>query len=218
MISVLSVNLGKSKTVLHQDRLIETGIYKSPTVGPVRVGKEGVIGDIQVDRKNHGGPDKALYAYSWENYCYWAKARGEDLYDPGHFGENLTASNLADDAVHIGDIFSVGKTLLQITQPRVPCFKLGVKFGDPGFVGEFLISGRTGFYLRVLDEGEIRAGDSIKRVSQDELAVTISDAMKALIKGPDQRLWIERVLAVEALSSAWRDDLERRLNSSKQQV
>lgn len=218
MISVLSVNLGKSKTILHQDRLIETGIYKSPAAGPVRVDQEGVIGDIQVDRKNHGGPDKALYAYSWENYHYWAKARGENLYDPGHFGENLTASNLADDAVHIGDILSVGETLLQITQPRVPCFKLGLKFGDPGFVGEFLTSGRTGFYLRVLEEGEIRKGDSIKRRSQDKLAVTISDAMKALIKGADQHLWIERVLAVEALSSAWRDDLERRLHSRHQQV
>ena len=218
MISVLSVNLGKSKTILHQDRLIETGIYKSPSAGPVRVDQEGVIGDVQVDRKNHGGPDKALYAYSWENYHYWAKVRGEDLYDPGHFGENLTASNLADDAVHIGDIFAVGETLLQVTQPRVPCFKLGLKFGDPGFVGEFLTSGRTGFYLRVLEQGEIRAGNSIHRVSEDKLAVTISDAMKALIKVPDQRLWIKRVLAVESLSSAWREDLERRLSSRQQQV
>ena len=213
MAHILSVNLGKPECIPLQDRVIETGIYKFPVAGPVHVTKEGLVGDTQVDRKNHGGPDKAIYLYTVENYQHWATARGEAHYGHGHFGENLTVIGLEDDTVHIGDIFSAGETILQITQPRVPCFKLGLKFGDPDFVGEFLTSGRTGFYLRVIQEGQISSGDTIQLLSQDSGSVSVSNAIGALIKSPDQRRWIEKVLAVEALSSAWREDLSRRLNS-----
>jgi MOSC domain-containing protein YiiM len=210
---ILSVNLGRLERIPLQDRMIKTGIYKFPVAGPVQVTKEGLVGDTQVDRKNHGGPDKAIYVYTEENYQHWATARGEANYGHGHFGENLTVNGLEDHAVYIGDIFSAGETILQITQPRVPCFKLGLKFGDPDFVSTFLTSGRTGFYLRVIQEGMIRSGDTIQLLSQDSRSVAVNNAMRALIKHPDQRRWIDKVLAVDALSSAWRDDLSRRLNS-----
>ena len=213
MIRILSVNLGKAEQIHHQNRLIETGIFKSPVEGPVRVTNEGLVGDIQVDRKNHGGPDKAVYVYSLENHHYWATVRGEPTYNHGHFGENLTVTGMEDQTVHLGDTFSIGETVMQVTQPRVPCFKLGLKFSDPGFVGEFLTSGRTGFYLRVIEEGIICRNDVIAPLSKHARAITIQDAMQALIKHPDQRTRIEKVLAVDALSSAWRDDLSRRMNS-----
>ena len=212
MVHILSVNVGKPKFIHLQDRAIETGIYKLPVAGPAYVTKDGLAGDTQVDRKNHGGPDKAIYVYTEENYRYWATLRGDAHYDYGHFGENLTVIGMADDTVHIGDVFSAGETILQVTQPRVPCFKLGLKFEDPDFVGTFLTSGRTGFYMRVIQEGNINSGDTIQLLSRDIRAVSVSNSMRALIKSPDQRRWIDMVLAVDSLSSAWRDDLSRRIN------
>ncbi|MGI9213257.1 MAG: MOSC domain-containing protein, partial [Methylococcaceae bacterium] len=202
-----------AQCIPHAGRMIETGIYKLPVTGPIHVTKEGLIGDVQVDRKNHGGPDKAIYVYTEENHHHWAKLLGQPHYGYGYFGENFTVTDLQDDTVHIGDIFSMGETIVQVTQPRVPCFKLGLKFGDPAYVGEFLTSGRTGFYLRVIREGLVHSGDTIRLLSLEDRPITVSDAMRALIKHPEQRRWIEKVLAVDALSSAWREVLRRRLNS-----
>ena len=190
---------------------VATGIYKSPVATPVRVTAQGFAGDLQVDRKNHGGPDKAVYAYTLENHHYWATTRGEPAYPPGQFGENLTVTGMPDERVHIGDIFRIGASLMQVTQPRVPCFKLGLKFGDPGFVREFLASGRTGFYLRVLEEGIVASGDPIMLQQADPQQVSIRDAMRALLTGSEQWAWREKVLAVPSLSAAWREDLAKRL-------
>ena len=209
---VLSVNISQLIRVPYKGEPLETGIFKKPVgSAAVSVTIEGLAGDAQADRKHHGGKDKAVYVYSLENQLHWAGIRGEAAYPPGHFGENLSVSGMTDDVVHIGDIFAVGSTIMQVTQPRVPCYKLGIVFGDPAFVGEFLISGRTGFYLRVLEAGSVRRGDDIRQVSSDPLAVTIRDAMHALIKGPKQQEWIRRVLAVQGLSEAWRQDLSNRL-------
>ncbi len=209
---VLSVNISQLIRVPYKGEEFETGIFKKPVESTaISVTVDGLSGDAQADRKHHGGKDKAVYVYSLENQLYWAGVRGENAYPPGHFGENLSVSGMTDDVVHIGDIYAVGSTLMQVTQPRVPCYKLGIVFGDPAFVGEFLISGRTGFYLRVLEAGSVRRGDDIRQVSSDPLTVTIRDAMHALIKGPQQQEWIRRVLAVEGLSEAWRQDLSNRL-------
>jgi MOSC domain-containing protein YiiM len=210
---VLSVNISQLIRVPHKGEEFETGIFKRPVESvAVSVTVEGLAGDAQADRKHHGGKDKAVYVYSHENQLYWAGVRGESAYPHGHFGENLSVSGMTDDVAHIGDIFAVGSTVvMQVTQPRVPCYKLGIVFGDPAFVGEFLVSGRTGFYLRVLETGSVRRGDDIRRVSSDPLAVTVRDAMQALMKGPQQQECIRRVLAVEGLSEAWRHDLSNRL-------
>lgn len=214
MMQVLSVNVSIAKRLRHGDREIETGIDKQAVTGPVSVATGGLAGDVQVDRKHHGGIDKAVYVYTEENRRYWAEQRNEAVSPPGRFGENLTVTGMPDGNVHIGDVFAIGSTVLQVTQPRVPCHKLGIQFGEPEFVGAFLVSGRAGFYLRVLEEGIVEAGDMIRLVRPDPASVSIRDAMQALIKGPHQVEWMRRALTVAALSDAWRQDLTRRLASA----
>ena len=210
---VLSINLGTQKSLLYRGKTVKTGIFKAPVEGPQTVTLEGFIGDHQADLKHHGGVDKAIYVYDQMNLAYWAHQRGESDYPPGHLGENLTVMGMGDEAVHLGDIFAIGTAEVQVTQPRVPCFKLGVKLEDPKFVGAFLRSGRTGFYLRVLKEGSISAGDNIVKRLSHPTPISILEAMKCLIPGPNQRPMIERVLANEALSLAWRLVLLYRLSS-----
>lgn len=211
---VLAINIAKVQTVEYRGRWIETGIFKSPSVGAVPVVRDGFEGDVQVDRKNHGGWDKAVYAYTQENYRHWESVHCVQEYPHGQFGENLTVTGMPDDGIHVGDIFSVGQSVMQVTQPRVPCFKLGIKFGNPRFVADFLVSGRTGFYLRVLEEGLMQAGDTVLLREADPRRVSIRDAMHAWISGPTQQEWIEKVLAINALSAAWRNDLTQRLKKN----
>jgi MOSC domain-containing protein YiiM len=212
---LVSVSVGSIQSIPYRGQQVKTGIFKTPVDVRVDVGFEGILLDVQVDRKNHGGADKALYAYSYENLCFWAADRGDAVYPPGHMGENLTIEDLDDHAIHLGDRFRIGTTLLEVTQPRVPCFKLGVRMGDGKFVGQFLKSGRTGFYLRVLEAGELGSGDRVERISIDPARVSIPDAMKAILPLPDQKKWISKVLEVSALSAAWREDLLDRLEGRK---
>lgn len=209
---LLTISLARARELDYERRRIFTGIYKEPVEGPARTTVLGIEGDVQVDRENHGGPDKAVYAYTIENYRHWEQELGRGPFPHGQFGENFTVSGMPDDAIHIGDLFAVGSLLVQVTQPRVPCFKLGIKMSDPAFVGRFRRSGRVGFYLRVLEEGEARAGAPITRVREDPEKLTIRDAMLAIDKGPRQKEVIERALSIEALSQAWRDDLRERLD------
>ena len=207
---LLAVSLAQAREVEYERGRVSTGIFKAPVARRVQVGLEGLEGDEQVDRENHGGPDKAVYAYSAENYRHWERELGREAFPYGQFGENLTVSGMPDELIHIGDIFRVGAILVQVTQPRVPCFKLGIRMGDPRFVAAFRHSGRVGFYLRVLEGGDIQAGDSIVRIEEDPARINIRDAMLAVNKGPRQREFIDKVLEVGALSSAWREDLTQR--------
>ena len=208
--NIAGIAIGGIEEIPYRGKKVKTGIFKKPISGPIFLGREGLEGDIQVDRKNHGGPDKAAYAYCLENLRYWSNLRKEPDYAPGHMGENLTLEGLDDHAVSIGDQFQMGSAIVEVTQPRVPCFKLGIRMQKPQFVGEFLTSGRTGFYLRVIQEGLIETGDAVIRIHEDCRKVSIPNAMKALIKGPDQAFWIAQALSVPALSAAWREDLEER--------
>lgn len=209
---LLAISLAVPRQIEHRQRLISTGIYKQPVAGPVQATTLGIAGDVQVDRENHGGPDKAIYAYTVENYGYWETELGEGGFPYGQFGENFTVSGMPDEIVHVGDQFRIGQILVQVTQPRVPCYKLGIKMGDPGFVARFAHSGRVGFYLRVLEPGEVRAGEPIVRVKDDPERLNIRDCMLARIPGPRQREIIDQALRVDALSEAWRTDLEQRRN------
>lgn len=207
---LLAISLAEPKQVEYDGRSISTGIYKEPVEGPVKAGAFGLEGDVQVDLKNHGGKDKAIYVYTVENYRFWERELKKSSFAFGQFGENFTVCGMPDDAVHIGDIFAIGKLVVQVTQPRVPCFKLGIKMGDPSFVDAFLNSGRTGFYFRVLEEGEVNSGDTIVRLQEDEGRLNIRDAMLAIIKGPRQQEIIERALRIEALSESWQESLKKR--------
>jgi MOSC domain-containing protein YiiM len=158
-----------------------TGIFKTPVAGRVRVHRLGLEGDVQVDRRVHGGPDKAVYIYPHEHYAHWEKHFARKDFSFGQFGENLTTTGLREDDVHVGDQLRVGSVLLQVTQPREPCFKLMTKMNDFTFAKPFLASGRTGFYLRVLEEGELGVDDAIQRVTSDPSAPTIRDVVHDLI-------------------------------------
>ena len=211
---VAGLAIGGLETLLYRGKTVKTGLFKRPVEGPLTLGEEGVEGDLQADRRHHGGRDKAVYLYSLENLVYFATLRGDAPYPPGYFGENLTLEGLDDHTVHLGDQFEIGSTLIEVTQPRVPCFKLGLRMKDPRFVGTFMKSGRTGFYARILREGQVHLGDPVRCVRTDPLKVSIPVAMQALLKGPKHREVLQKVLAVPALSKAWRDDLLSRLNDS----
>jgi MOSC domain-containing protein YiiM len=211
---LLAINLAAVRQVPYRGRLVSTGIYKTP-VGEtrIRVSQTGIEGDRQIDRKNHGGPDKAIYVYSADNYRYWEVLLQQEHFPFGQFGENFTVSEMLDDQVHIGDAFRIGPLVVEVTQPRVPCFKLGIKMARPEFVKEFLTSGRTGFYLRVLEEGSVEAGCEIARIREHPSKLTVAESMLARLPGPKQRETIERALAIVELSAAWRSDLSQRLKA-----
>lgn len=207
---LMAINIATLRQIQHNQRWLSTGIYKHPVERPVWVTPDGLEGDVQVDRENHGGLDKAIYAYTIENYRHWEQELGTEEFPCGQFGENFTVSGMPDESVHIGDSFRIGEVLVQVTQPRVPCFKLGIKMRDPGFVRRFLHSGRVGFYLRVLEPGQVGAGDAILKVGEDSARLSIRDCMLARIKGPRQQEIIDRALGIEALSEAWKKDLQQR--------
>jgi MOSC domain-containing protein YiiM len=161
MMTIVSVNVGRPKTVAWRDRDVRTSIWKTPVVGRVRLQTLNLDGNRQADLRVHGGPRKAVYVYPSEHYPYWRhQLPGVDL-PWGAFGENLTTEGLLEGDVRIGDRVAIGSAELVVTQPRMPCYKLGVRFGDEGMVTRFLASGRSGFYLAVIREGDVAAGDPI---------------------------------------------------------
>ena len=170
---LLSVNVSLPRDVLHMKKTVSTGIFKESVVGRVMLRTLNLEGDGQADRENHGGLYKAVYAYSTEHYEHWKRELRRSDFTPGQFGENFTVQEMSEDDVHIGDVFRVGGALVQVTQPRAPCYKLGLRIGMPQFPKLFLASGRVGFYLRVLEEGEVGAGDVVERVKLDPERMTV---------------------------------------------
>jgi len=211
-VRLLAVSVSAIERVKYNDRWVDTGIYKKCVPGSHHVGTTGLASDEQADLENHGGIDKAVYAYTIENYRYWENELGREL-PPGQFGENLLVEGMADEHIHIGDVFRCKDVIFQVTQPRVPCFKLGIRMDDPHFVGRFHFSGRVGFYFRVLQEGTISAFAPIERAEEDPAQLNIRDAMLALNQGPRQLEIIDRALAIPALSEAWRVSLTKKRES-----
>ena len=175
---ILSVQVGRPRTIRHRGRDVRTGIFKEPVLFPVAVRRLGLAGDAQADLRVHGGPDKAVYAYDEGGYYHFRDALAREL-PFGQFGENLTVEGMPETQVRLDDVYRAGTALLQVTQPRSPCFKLGIRMEMPGFLKMFLESGRTGFYLRVLEEGELGAGDAIELVSRDSSAPTVLEAVRS---------------------------------------
>jgi MOSC domain-containing protein YiiM len=209
---LVSVNVGLPQTITWKGRTVQTGIFKTPTNGRVRVRTLNLAGDRQADLSVHGGPDKAIYVYPSEHYDYW---RGEFpiMELPwGMFGENLTTTGLLEGAVNVGDTFRIGSAVAMVTQPRVPCYKLAAKFGREDIVKRFLASGRSGFYLKVMQEGEVGVGDAIELISRDGHAVTVEDVANLYRDGPDQVSLLQRVVQVEALPENWRDHFQQQID------
>ncbi|HTY42908.1 MAG TPA: MOSC domain-containing protein [Thermoanaerobaculia bacterium] len=174
---LISVNVGRPRVIELAGHHVTTGIFKEPVASRVRIGRTNVEGDSQADLLVHGGPDKAVYAYDLSAYAHWRAALARDL-DDGTFGENLTVEGLPETEVRIDDVYRVGTARLQVTQPRSPCYKLSLRMGLPDFGVRFLESRRTGFYLRVLEEGEVGAGDAILLESRDRHAPTIDEIVR----------------------------------------
>jgi MOSC domain-containing protein YiiM len=172
---LVSVNVGLPREVIWEGKAVRTGIFKEPASGRVALRKLNLDGDGQADLSAHGGPDKAIYAYPAEHYDIWrAELPGISL-PWGAFGENLTTEGLREEEVNIGDQLRIGSAVVMVTQPRRPCYKLAMRLGRPDIADRFLSSGRSGFYLAVLQEGEIEAGEAIEVLRRDENAVTVAD-------------------------------------------
>ncbi|OGI54068.1 MAG: hypothetical protein A3D32_08780, partial [Candidatus Muproteobacteria bacterium RIFCSPHIGHO2_02_FULL_60_13] len=164
--NLISINIGLPREITHGGQTVTSGIFKEPVAGPVRLGRLNLEGDGQADRRVHGGADKAVYVYPFEHYAFWAGELGRDDFSHGQFGENFTTRGLLEDGVCIGDVFEIEETRVQVTQPRTPCFKLGIRMAEENFPERFTSANRTGFYLRVLEEGMIAAGDAIEWVER----------------------------------------------------
>ena len=208
---LLSINVGLPREIEWKRKLVRTSIFKAPVPGRVRVAQLNLEGDQQSDLSVHGGVDKAVYAYPSEHYPFWRRELpGMDL-PWGVFGENLTTEGLLEETLHIGDRLRVGSSEFLVTQPRMPCFKLGIRFGRPDIVKRFLQSGRSGFYFAVLQEGEVAAGDSIELLKQDEHGVTVADVVNLYRNDANNQDTLRRVSELPSLPNNWREYFRKRL-------
>jgi MOSC domain-containing protein YiiM len=226
---VISVNVGLPREVTWHGSSVSTGIYKEPVDGRVALRKLNLDGDRQADLTVHGGEYKAVYCYPLEHYEYWkSELPGREL-PMGVFGENLTVvdlprdegsseAGLPEERVHLGDEFSIGSAEVVVTQPRLPCYKLGIRFESDDMVRRFLASGRTGFYVAVTREGEVGAGDEMKVLSRDPNSVSISEIVRLYTMkrfGSAEVAVVERASRVAAFPESWKDYLEERVGLNR---
>lgn len=210
---VVSLNVGLPRAVPHESSEVLTGIFKHPVDGPVRLTTTGFEGDGQADPVHHGGPDKAVNAYSFSHYPHWSRVLGKDLKAPS-FGENLTLDGATEDLVWIGDTFELGTSVVQVTGPRGPCYKLGIVHSDPGMAARVEESRFTGFYLRVLREGVVRPEDALRQIDRLERGLPVRRVYEAVVdrSGKDREA-IVRAASTEGLGARWRKELEGRIAS-----
>ena len=210
---IVSLNVGLPREVNWHGRSVTTGIFKDPVAGRVMMRKLDLDGDRQADLTVHGGAYKAVYCYPVEHYAYWKKELPGRELPFGMFGENLTTEGMLENEVHLGDRFTVSSAEVIVTQPRLPCYKLGIRFGADDMVKRFLASGRTGFYLAVTREGEVAAGDEIALISRDANAVPVSEITRLYIAkrfAPEDLDVLRRAMNVDALPESWKQYLQER--------
>jgi len=208
---VLSVNIGLPRDVVSKGKSVTTGIFKESVEGRVQLRTLNFDGDRQADLKVHGGIYKAVYVYPGEHYDYWRRELPGVALPWGMFGENLTVEGMLESEVDIGDQFRIGSAELVVTQPRLPCYKLAVKFGRDDIIKRFLESGRTGFYFAVKKEGEVGAGDSIEMISRDENELKVADVTRLYLDDKDDLETLQKALRVDALPDSWKNHFERQL-------
>ena len=208
---VLSVNVGLPREVIWRGKSVTTGIYKEPVEGRVPIRALNLDGDRQADLRVHGGLDKAVYAYPSEFYELWSRERPELKLGPGTFGENLTTEGLLDESVSVGDRYRVGTAEIVVTQPRLPCFKLGIKMGRDEFVTEFLERGLLGFYFAVAREGEVEAGDPIVDLARDPRGFGVTEIARLYARVRDDTEGLQRAVKLDVLPEGWRNHFRKRL-------
>ena len=211
---IVSLNVGRPRLVVWQDRSVSTGIFKEPVEGRVMMRTLNLDGDRQADLTVHGGVTKAVYAYPFEHYAFWRSELPEMNLPWGMFGENLTVEGLEESSTNIGDKFRIGDAEVMVTEPRMPCYKLGVKFKRADIIRRFLVSRRTGFYFSVLKEGEVGARDEIEGISRDEHGVTVADISRLYARDKTDVDMMRRALEVEALPESWKDFFSKQIEKS----
>ncbi|MGE5701192.1 MAG: MOSC domain-containing protein [Clostridia bacterium] len=207
---IISINVGKPVLMTYEGKELATGIFKQPVEGPLFLSKLNFNGDGQADLKYHGGVDKAVCVYCFEHYDYWQKQLQREL-SFGAFGENLTVQGMLEDQVHIGDIFQIGEAVVQVTQPRQPCHKLAKRYNVPELPVQVQNSGFTGYYFRVLQEGNVAKNDAPKLLDRHPAQVSVTFANQIMHHDKANRAGIERMLSVAELSASWRKTLNNRL-------
>ena len=212
---LLSVNVGLPRDIAWKGRTVHTGVWKNPVTGRCRVGRLNLEGDGQGDLEGHGGEHRAVFVYQIESYRYWQEQLKRTDFVFGQFGENFTIEALPDDAVCIGDRFQIGTALFEVTQPRVTCFRVGIRMNEPRMAALLTSSGRPGFYFRVLREGEVGAGDEIVKVGETGERMTVAEINALLYLPPHRRESLERALRIAALSAGWRGSFEALLQSQQ---
>jgi MOSC domain-containing protein YiiM len=210
---IISVNVGLPRLVLRNDEPVSTGIFKEPVAGRVMMRTLNLDGDRQADLSVHGGPEKAVYVYPSEHYDFWKRELPDMDLPWGVFGENLTTTGLFETETHIGDKFRVGAAEVMVTQPRMPCYKLGIRFGRADIIKRFLLSERSGFYLSVLKEGEVGAGDEFSLLEKNTPGVRVVDVTRLYSSDKENVDLLRRAISTEALPESWREYLKKHLDN-----
>lgn len=211
---IISLNVGRPVTVDYRGKPLETGIYKMPVDGAVQLHTNGFVGDGQADLKHHGGPDKAVCAYPIEHYSYWEKQLGKKL-EYSAFGENITTAGLLETDVCIGDVYEIGTTVLQVSQPRYPCFKISQKHGPADLPAQVLDTRYSGFYLRVLREGKISTGDAIVKKEDGAGGASVAHVLHLMQVGLQEEAALAELAELEALSAVVRNKFRKQLGLSE---
>ncbi|BAY74840.1 MOSC domain-containing protein [Nostoc linckia NIES-25] len=208
---LISVNVGLPREVTWKGKAVRTGIFKEPVNSRVMVRELNLDGDRQADLTVHGGVDKAVYVYPFEHYDYWRDELPDTELTLGIFGENFTVTGFKEEEINIGDRFKIGSAELMVTQPRLPCYKLAIRFGRSDMVKRFLASRRTGFYFRVLQEGEVGVGDTLELVSRDTNNITVADITQLYVREQNNPELLHRAVQLKALPESWRDYFQEQI-------
>lgn len=208
---IISINVGRPRLVMRNDEPVSTGIYKEPVAGRVMLRTLNLDGDRQADLSVHGGPEKAVYVYPSEHYAFWKQELPDMDLPWGIFGENFTTEGMFETEINIGDRFRIGSAEVMVTQPRMPCYKLGIRFGRTDIIKRFLASERSGFYLSVLQEGAVGTGDEFELIRKNLSGVRVVDVTRLYSSEKHNVDLLRRAIATEALPSNWREYFQTRV-------
>lgn len=208
---IVSVNVGLPLETSWKGRTVTTGIFKSPVNGSITLRRHNLDGDKQADLSVHGGPTKAVYIYPLQHYAYWREELAPMDLPYGSFGENFTVDGVDEESICIGDEFRVGTAQVYVTEPRLPCFKLGIRFGREDMVKRFLKSQRSGFYFGIIEEGQVRAGDTLEPLTRHTDGLRVADVIRLYTTEKEDIDLLRKAVSVQALPGSWRGHFEHQL-------
>ncbi len=206
---IISTNIGLPQTINWQGKTVQTGIFKKPVQKPIFLSKMGVDGDAVMNKNAHGGIDKACYLYSAAHYDFWKQKYPDLDWIWGIFGENLSVTGLAENKMHIGDVLEIGESIVKITQPRIPCYKLGIRFQNQDIIRQFLEASRSGIYVKVLKEGFVKTGDKVYLLERQSNNLTVAQVFDQFTTGKRDKYLIDKALEDKDLATSMIKDLKR---------